>query len=396
MTDSVPLICIPILEFGDWMAGPIYLHNVLAAFDALPVDERPYIFLLEPSPESVSQDPAPYRSHHCLAGGICYDATNGNYRLLWLRGHLKTKILSAGRPDWDAFAALIKGLTATFPVLDPLSRLPAPVYWIPDFQHHRLPDIFSRAEILARDLQFGAIATRPGRLVLSSQDARNDFARFYPKARIAPHVWSFVSNLDLSTTPFSDPRPEFGLPETFIYTPNQFWKHKGYETVIRALALLRRGGQDIVIVATGSTDDPRHPGFYDDMMARVQDLGLGDRFRHLGMLPRAAQISVYRAAAAVLQPSHFEGWSTVIEDVKSIGRPLVASDIPVHREQAPDGTAFFAVGDAEDLAATLARLKPDLKPGPDPQAEADAQTSMPLRLAACGRILRDILSRRPV
>ncbi len=44
-------------------------------------------------------------------------------------------------------------------------------------------------------------------------------------------------------------------------------------------------------------------------------------------------MALLRGAAAVLQPSRFEGWSTIIEDAKSLGKPIVASDIAVHREQ---------------------------------------------------------------
>jgi hypothetical protein len=38
----------------------------------------------------------------------------------------------------------------------------------------------------------------------------------------------------------------------------------------------------------------------------------------------------------------FEGWSTVIEDARGFGRPLIVSDIPVDREQADSDTIFFA------------------------------------------------------
>jgi hypothetical protein len=77
-------------------------------------------------------------------------------------------------------------------------------------------------------------------------------------------------------------------------------------------------------------------------------------------------------SSAVLQPSLFEGWSTVVEDVKAMGRPLFLSDIPVHLEQAPSAT-FFKAGSPEDLASTLEQSIDGLREGPDRVAECHAQ-----------------------
>ena len=68
-----------------------------------------------------------------------------------------------------------------------------------------------------------------------------------------------------------------------------------------------------------------------------------------------------RAAALIIQPSFFEGWSTSIEDSKALGRPLVCSDIPVHREQVPDALGFFDPMKPEILADLLAKIYPDLR-----------------------------------
>ena len=71
----------------------------------------------------------------------------------------------------------------------------------------------------------------------------------------------------------------------------------------------------------------------------------------LGFISREDQLALMHAAVAVVQPSLFEGWSTVIEDVKSMSVPLVASAISVHQEQLVDYRAklFFAPEDAAEL-----------------------------------------------
>jgi glycosyltransferase involved in cell wall biosynthesis len=58
-------------------------------------------------------------------------------------------------------------------------------------------------------------------------------------------------------------------------------------------------------------------------------------------------------AQAVLQPSLFEGWSTVIEDAISLQVPVIASSLPVNKEQLGlDGT-YFEPHDAEKLAEII-------------------------------------------
>ena len=82
----------------------------------------------------------------------------------------------------------------------------------------------------------------------------------------------------------------------------------------------------------------------------------------LGLIPRNDQIGIFRKAAAVIQPSCFEGWATVVEDSRAIGNPIFISDIPVHREQAPQSNLFSPLSDSI-LADLLYNHWPSLLPG---------------------------------
>ncbi len=91
----------------------------------------------------------------------------------------------------------------------------------------------------------------------------------------------------------------------------------------------------------------------------------------LGIIPRSEQIQLYRFAAAVVQPSQFEGWSTVIEDAKALGRPIIASSIDVHKEQLQwvENVHLFRASDPVHLSECIEVLWPDLTSGPDMGAE---------------------------
>ena len=48
-----------------------------------------------------------------------------------------------------------------------------------------------------------------------------------------------------------------GLPENYFYLPNQFYRHKNHQLVVDALTILKRRGVEVVVCASGSTEDRR-------------------------------------------------------------------------------------------------------------------------------------------
>ena len=119
----------------------------------------------------------------------------------------------------------------------------------------------------------------------------------------------------------------------------------------------------------------------------------------LGLVSRERLVSLMRRALAVIQPSLFEGWSTVVEDARALGRPCLLSDLPVHREQNPPGARFFPPESAEALAGLIAELWEHGTPGPDLEAEAAARETARAQQLAFGRefleLARAVQEERP-
>nr|WP_246805660.1 glycosyltransferase [Rhizobium leguminosarum] len=190
-----------------------------------------------------------------------------------------------------------------------------------------------------------------------------------------PRVWSFCSSLEpASNDRHREVLQRYGLPQKFIYVANHFWKHKDHETAFKALKLLSDRGDDVCLVCTGLQADRRNPGHFASLMQALATWGIQDRVRFLGVVPREDQLELFRVAAAVVQPSRFEGWSTVIEDAKALGRPMIVSDIAVHVEQVEglQCARLFKTSDAEDLASAISDLWPTLTPGPQLDLEQEA------------------------
>ena len=348
-----------------WVAGVIYVTNVMRCLETLPPESRPQIVLLEDA--KPVHDDLKRLANHCGCEIWSHDESSVPSRLM--RRVRRLTGLKAGLPN--------ARLDVIFPAGEADATDPRRLYWMPDFQHEHMPELFAPQELASRRSYMAALAKIEGHILLSSETAAADFRRFYPDAMLKAHVWSFPSSLDPGHA-VTDASELAALPPKYLYIANQFWAHKDHETALRALAILKDRGIDADLVCTGHENDPRRPDHMANLRTLVRDSRLTDRVRFLGLVPRAVQIEIFRRAAAVVQPSRFEGWSTVVEDARSLGKDVILSNIPVHREQMPDAH-LFETGNPASLANVIARVLDGLKPGPDVVREREAQAALAAR-----------------
>lgn len=242
-------------------------------------------------------------------------------------------------------------------------RLPYPaVAWFPDFQHRRLPQLFSKAARWRREIGFRAQIAAGRIIMLSSESALRDCQKFYPRSAERACVVKFATQPppELLAVDPSVVRTQYQLPCQYFYLPNQFWRHKNHQVVVDALAILTQRGDNVVVAASGSKEDLREPEYFDALMREVVGGRLEKNFRYLGMIPLPDVYALLRGATALINPSRFEGWSTTVEEAKSFGVPMILSEIDVHREQAGDGALYFGTGDPKALADLLSRTARNL------------------------------------
>jgi glycosyltransferase involved in cell wall biosynthesis len=231
-------------------------------------------------------------------------------------------------------------------------RLMAATPWIPDFQHLRLPGFFSADELRQRDAYFQRTAIDSSLVVVSSHAARRDFETFFPKHGTKARVLPFPA---MEPPAFSHHRSRealataYGIRGPYFFLPNHFWIHKNHEVVVKALALARSRGRPMQVVASGHTADRRHPNHFAELKGLARRLGVDDDFLTVGVIPYGDVMALLHHAAALINPSLFEGWSTPVEEARSLGKRAVLSKIDVHLEQDIPGAVYFDPMDAEDL-----------------------------------------------
>lgn len=227
--------------------------------------------------------------------------------------------------------------------------------WLADFQFLHLPELWSPDALAVMRQGYERICRDSDAMVLSSHAALADLHRFAPGFDKPAHVLHFVSAPATADglRSLESLQAEHGLPPVYFHLPNQFWSHKNHRVVVEALALLQTEGCDATVVCTGNPKDLRNPAHFGELMARCRAAGIERRFRVLGLVPYRDMQALMLHAHAVINPSRSEGWSTSVEEGRTMGKQLLLSDIAVHREQAPPGALYFGVDDPVALAAAL-------------------------------------------
>jgi len=161
--------------------------------------------------------------------------------------------------------------------------------------------------------------------------------------------------------------------------------------VIEALGILRARGERVVVIATGETSDYRSPGHFEALMRRCRELGVLECFRPLGVVPYMHVAGLMRDAHAVINPSRFEGWSTTVEEAKSLGKQVLLSEIDVHIEQSPPGGVFFDPNRPEELADAMWRSLSTLQPDDSRHLAEAARRALPARRLEFARTYERII-----
>jgi glycosyltransferase involved in cell wall biosynthesis len=143
-------------------------------------------------------------------------------------------------------------------------------------------------------------------------------------------------------------RRRLGLPDRYLLFMGNLEPRKNLGTLVRAHAAARR-------------EEPTVPP-----LVLVGPAGWGDRWQgappdprdvvQAGYLADDELRSVVAGADAVCMPSLYEGFGLPVLEALAAGRPVVASDIPAHREVAQGHATLLPATDVDAWSAALSNL----------------------------------------
>ena len=133
--------------------------------------------------------------------------------------------------------------------------------------------------------------------------------------------------------------------------------YRNFETLIRALPLLRGKmlNRPVKLLLTCRLTAGENPGSYHPEVAAalVKKLGVSDMVVELGSIPYRQLHRLYARADVYVTPAYTETFAHPLVEAMASGLPVIASDLPVHREICGEAAAYFPRFSAEALADTV-------------------------------------------
>ena len=205
----------------------------------------------------------------------------------------------------------------------------------------------------------------PDRILVVSEHWRDLLRREYGTAAEVVH-----NGVDIARFQAADPAMAVGLRRRagaagrpLILSVGGIEPRKGSDTLVRALAMLKRAGRRPVLAVVGGHSFQDYRVYRDRVLASLPDLDLrlDDDVVMLGTVPDAELPAWYKAADVLAFPSTKEGWGLAVLEAMSAGLPVVASDLPVFREYMTHSrdALLVPVDDPPALAKALAEVLDD-------------------------------------
>jgi len=379
----------------EYSGGVNYIKNLLHAVSLVNDGTvRPYLFFASDIPASTEEEFSPYAT-------VVRTKLLQRRSLPWLVHQVFYKLFGS--------MALANSLLKSYGIAV-LSHVwfvykgPIPfriIGWIPDLQYLHLPELFPTLDPAEETRQNQKIISQSDIIILSSYNVLEDFKRIAPpetqsRARVLQFVSQPSNSVPSRTITRRAIEEKYGFRGRFFFLPNQFWAHKNHIVVLRAVKVLKDSGVNVLVLCTGNVNDYRYKDttYFDSILAFIKANGLEDQVRILGHIDYSEVLFMMRSSIAVLNPSRFEGWSSSVEEAKSIGKPVILSSIGVHVEQNPPNGRYFDPDDSIGLSQILAAAWTGPAEFPDDGAEQIKRDALHKRTVDFGdaylRILKSI------
>jgi glycosyltransferase involved in cell wall biosynthesis len=137
--------------------------------------------------------------------------------------------------------------------------------------------------------------------------------------------------------------------------------YRNFETLFRAMPILssRLTGKKVKLFLTCRLHSSENPGTYraEPAASLAHDLQESGNIVELGTIPYRSLHHLYRACHIYVTPAYAESFAHPLIESMSSGLPVVASDLPVHREICGDAGIYFPRFSPDALAERVLQIQ---------------------------------------
>lgn len=135
--------------------------------------------------------------------------------------------------------------------------------------------------------------------------------------------------------------------------------YRNFETLLAAIPLVRaRLGKRVRLLLTCHLRTQDNPGSYraDRAATLVRQLGVEKEIVELGAIPYNSLHHIYKGCDLYVSAAYAESFAHPLVEAMACGLPVIASDLPVHREICGPAAVYFQRFSPEELCARIVRV----------------------------------------
>jgi glycosyltransferase involved in cell wall biosynthesis len=175
-------------------------------------------------------------------------------------------------------------------------------------------------------------------------------SRGHPEDRI--RFWMNGVDVSITADDLRDARPALGVPADapLLLAVSRLSPWKRIDRALRALAELPDRDMDAYLVIAGTGPEEHR------LRRLADDLGVSERTRFLGAVPRDELASLYHSADLLLSLYDYSNLANPVIESMLSGLPVIALDVGGTSDLVKDGVNGMLVSDADDPAALADRI----------------------------------------
>jgi len=228
---------------------------------------------------------------------------------------------------------------------------------IHDVSFKVFPEMIRKSDLFFLKILIPWSLRRADRIIAVSEFTKNEIIKYY---KTKPEKISVVKNAlgeeflidkNLGESPFaSDVISKYSLPHDFILYLGTLQPRKNLPLLIEALAKIRREMHGTKLLLCGN----RQANNFDSRIdQKIKALKMEEEVNFPGYISEKDKPAIFRMARALCFPSLYEGFGIPLLEAFASGIPVIASDIPAHREIGGDAICYFNPQDSEDLSQKI-------------------------------------------
>lgn len=237
---------------------------------------------------------------------------------------------------------------------------------IHDISFDFYPQLIKKSDLFFLKTLIPLSLRRADKIIAVSRFTRDEIIKYY---KVNPEKVEWVHNAVaedfrqladkvsyVSDEKIKEVRKKYNLPEKFILYLGTLQPRKNIPVLIEAYKSLFdspfvKGRKYKLVIAGGKGHN------YDRKVDKaLKEYNLENSVVFTGFIDEQDKAAVLASAEIFVFPSLYEGFGIPILEAMSVGTPVIASDIPPHREIAGEAALFFDPKSPEDLSQKIEEI----------------------------------------